>query len=34
MGENIDLKCIISGNPLPSVLWKRNDAIIENNEYD
>ncbi|VDK72606.1 unnamed protein product, partial [Litomosoides sigmodontis] len=31
-GENVQLKCIISGSPLPSVQWKRNDAIIENNE--
>lgn len=33
-GENVQLKCIISGSPLPSVQWKRNDTIIENNEYD
>ncbi|EJW74599.1 hypothetical protein WUBG_14491 [Wuchereria bancrofti] len=32
-GENVQLKCIISGSPLPSVQWKRNDAIIENNEH-
>nr|CDQ05432.1 Bm6219, isoform k [Brugia malayi] len=32
-GENIQLKCIISGSPLPSVQWKRNDVIIENNEH-
>ncbi|MCP9264541.1 hypothetical protein DINM_022653 [Dirofilaria immitis] len=32
-GENIQLKCVVSGNPLPSVQWKHNDIIIENNEH-
>uniref|UniRef100_A0A0R3RRM4 Ig-like domain-containing protein n=1 Tax=Elaeophora elaphi TaxID=1147741 RepID=A0A0R3RRM4_9BILA len=31
--ENVQLKCIISGNPLPSVQWRRNDVAIENNEH-
>ncbi|EJD75389.1 immunoglobulin I-set domain-containing protein, variant, partial [Loa loa] len=33
MGENVQLKCVISGSPMPSVQWKRNDVIIENNEH-
>ncbi|CAG9532189.1 unnamed protein product, partial [Cercopithifilaria johnstoni] len=32
-GENVQLKCIVSGSPLPSVQWKRNDVVIENNEH-
>lgn len=29
VGDNVEIKCDVTGTPLPPIVWRRNDADLE-----